>query len=394
VTVPVDVPVTVSLLGPFQDEELDLLSEQIRRFEAENPDIMVEIVDVREHSAQLRETMGDQLSGENTGLDVLVVDDAWLADFAAKGWLAPLDDAVKSEGLKMDAFLPGTAQSCTANGQLVSLPWIVDAGLLYYRQDLLDQHAAAPPASWPELQRLALNVKELDGLPAGHVWQGAAYESLTCNTLEFIWAYGGEVLDDAGQVIFDSPPTQAALQQMSDLVSSGASPADVTTYREGTTLAAFREGNSAFMRNWPYAWDRLQGDEWEMDGRVGVVSLPASCLVSQNLALSAHSIYPEKAFRLMRFLVGYEQQLQIARELGRPPALEAVYHDASLLEARPFFDALHTALAAARPRPRTVAYPLVSEAIYTQVHRLLAGEQDPAETAANIQQRIEAALGQ
>ena len=47
----------------------------------------------------------------------------------------------------------------------------------------------------------------------------------------------------------------------------------------------------------------------------------------------------------------------------------------------------------ARPRPRSAVYPQISEAIYSEVNRMLAGEQDAGETAARIQERIEAALG-
>jgi multiple sugar transport system substrate-binding protein len=392
VTVPIEMPVVVTLMGEFRAAELALLDEQIARFEAANPDILVEIVEPRKGPEGHREGMGQLLAEGNEDVDVVLVDDARLAEYAANGWLIALEDYVNDAGLDMGGFFPGTVEGSTIDGSLVALPWIAGTGLLYYRTDLLENQGLAPPTSWPEVQQVALDLKAAEGLRAGHVWQGEAYESLTCNTLEFVWAFGGEVLDVTGRVVFDSEETRSALQQMSDLVRSGASPEDTASYREGTSLAAMRRGESALMRNWPYAWERLHREDSQVGGQVAIVPLPASCLQGQSLALSAHGMHPEKAFRLMRYLVGADQQVEVATEAGRPPALEAVYADAGLLQAQPFLEALHTALGQARPRPRTAAYPEVSEAIYAEVNRMLAGEQDAGETAARVQQRIEGVL--
>jgi multiple sugar transport system substrate-binding protein len=394
VTVPIDLPVTISLYGGFRDDELAVLDDQIARFEANNPDILVEIMEER-GAGDPYDLMGQQLSEDGDATtDLVLMDDAWLAAFVANGWLVPIDGVADSTGVRLDAFFPGSVQAGTVQGQLYALPWIVDAGLLYYRQDLLDGAAGALPADWAGIQSLALKARDEKGVAQGYVWQGAAYESLTCNTLEYVWAYGGDVLDGADRVVFDSPETRAALEQMAGLLASGASPDEVAAYREGASLAAFRDGNAALMRNWPFAWERLHRDDSSVGGRVGITSLPASCLTGQYLALSAGSMHPRQALRLLRFLLDYEQQRQVALELGRPVALEAVYGDGGLIDARPFFETLPATLRIARPRPRMAAYLQVSEAIYTEVNGLLSGRQGVEETAANVQRRIEALQGQ
>ena len=391
-TVPFEMPATISLVGEFHEEELALLDEQLARFEAANPDILVEIVEPDNNSGSLRETLGQALEARDRELDILVLDDAWLAEFADRGWLAPLDDYVAARDVALNGFFPGTVEASTFDGQVWALPWIADGGLLYYRPDLLARYGLAVPTTWPDVELTAVALQRQAGLSSGYVWQGAAYESLTCNTLEFLWASGGAVLDDEGNAVFDSPESRAALQQMSDLVTAGASPEDIVAYREGATLNAFRNGESALMRNWPYAWERLQADDSAAQGSVAAAPLPASCLFGQVLALSADSMVPEQAFRLMEFLVAGDQQLQLARELGRPPALKQIYDDPGLLQARPFFRSLRPVLDQARPRPRSAVYPRLSEAIYSEVNRMLAGEQDAGETAARVQERIEAAL--
>jgi multiple sugar transport system substrate-binding protein len=397
VTVPFELPITIALLGRFDGGTLAVLDEQIAAFEAANPDVKVEIITKagslsQQPSASLREQYAAILSNEDTRVDILLLDDTWLAEFTVNRWLTPLDGYASAGGVELEGFFPGAVEAGTINDRLMALPWIVDAGLLYYRRDLLERDNYAPPETWPDVQRVALGIQGREGLPQGFVWQGAAYESLTCNTLEYVWAFGGRVLDEGGQAAFDSPQTLAALQQMSDLVTSGASPQEIATYREQTTLAAFQQGDAALMRNWFYAWALLNGEDSPLAGRVGVAPLPATCLAGQSLALSAYSLHPEQAFRFMAFLAAYDQQLQLGLGAGQPPAVEAVYRDLALGDDAPFFAALHAALSAARPRPRSVAYPDLSAAIYSEVNRMLAGEQDVAATAANAQRGIESAV--
>ena len=394
VTVPVDLPVVVSMAGHFRADELAVLDAQIAAFEQTNPDIRVEIVRVPGNSREQRDTVSEWLQDEGIGIDVYVVDDSWLAGLAAGDLLLPLDAYTESAGISPDSFLPSTIQANTLGGKLLALPWTADGGLLYYRRDLLEQENAQPPTTWPELQQLALKIKERENLPYGFVWQGAAYESLTHNTLEFIWGYEGQVLDAAGNAGFDTPQTRAALAFMSNLVTSGASPADISTYAEGQALAAFQNGEAVFLRAWSSAWSQLTAPDSPLGGRVGLSPLPASSLFEQGLVLSKHSLYPEQAFRWMAFLTAYEQQVEWALQTGQPPALIAAYDDADLLAAEPAFEIMGQALAAATPRPRVAAYPALSEAIYTEVNHMLAGELDAETTAARIQNRLEEILGQ
>jgi multiple sugar transport system substrate-binding protein len=382
------------MAGRFRSPELALLDRQIATFELANPDIRVEIVSLKGNSQEQHETIIRELGAGDTSTDIYVVEDTWLAELADKNLLLPLDDYVDSNRIDMGSFFPSAVQANTIDGRLVALPWTIDGGLLYYRRDLLEKYGYDPPITWADLQQVALDIMTQEGLPHGFVWQGAAYESLTSNTLEFLWAHGGEVLDETGHASFDSPEAQAALEQMSAFVTSGASPQDITTYTEGTAMGTFREGQAVFMRNWSYAWESLQEADSPLAGQTGVSHLPASALFEEGLSLSAHSLYPEQAFRWMAFLTSYDQLVQWTQQTGQPTARETVYHDPEILAAEPFFQTLGAALSATQPRPRAAAYPSLSEAIYTEVNRMLAGEQGAEITAANIQRRIESILQQ
>lgn len=394
VTVPLGMPIVISIAGRFEDDALAVLNQQVAGFEAANLNIRIELVQAPRSTTERHDRLVTDFEAGDAAVDILVIDYPWLAEFATSGWLLPLDDYVQSSAVDPSAFLPATVKASKINGQLMALPWTTDGGVLYYRRDLLSKYGYAPPTTWSDLQRIALDIKSEEDLPYGFVWQGASYEGLTCNTLEFVWAGGGDVLDNAGQAVFDSPQTRAALQQLANLLATDTSPSQVITFQENQALSAFRDGDAVFMRNWFYAWDRVNQEDSAVAGQVGIAPLPSSCLGGQALVLSASSLHKVEAFRFMTFLTGYDQQVQSALLAEQPPALAAAFEDDKLIAADPAWRDLHAALAATKPRPAAVPYAELSRAIYTEVNNLLAGQQDPAATAANVQRRIKAILGQ
>ncbi len=387
VTVPFELPVTIALSGSLDDPTLRVLDEQIAAFETANPDIRVEVVKPPKSVATGPEAFVAELQQGDTSRDILLLNPAWLARLAATGGLRPLDEYIRAHDLDTRRFYPASIQANTLDSQIFALPWTIDGGLWYYRRDLLEKYGYQPPSTWDDLPLLIRHLRAQGEQVEGYVWQGDSYETLTCNVLEFIWAHGGEVIDQ-GNVVFDSPVTRTALRQMAELIASGISPAEVTTYREAATLALFQSGEAVVMRNWSYAWDRLNRPDSPVTGRVGTVPLPASCLGGSSLALSAFSQHPEQAFRFMAFLVSYESQAQLALQETQPPALESVYADPTLLQTDPSLQALHTALSATRPRPQTSLYPELSAIIYTEVHKLLTQEQGVETTVETIQRRL------
>lgn len=394
VTVPFELPVTIAISGRLDDQTQAILDDQIAQFEEQNPDIKVAFIAAPRKEANRHRRFSAQLATGDTSADVYAFDPIWLSEFDANGWLTHLDAYAQTQNIKLDEFLPSTIQANTVDGHLVALPWFADGGLLYYRRDLLEKYGYDPPDMWDELQKIALDIMAKEDLPYGFVWQGTPNESLTCNTLEFVWAHGGDVLDVNANAIFDSPETRSALHQMSDLVTQGVSPPDVTSFNENRALSAFQSGDAVFMRNWAYAWNRLVGADSPLAGQVGLAPLPASCLGGQSLALSAHSLHPEQAFRFMSFLVGANQQLLLARQANQTPSLASVYLEPELLAQDPAYAGLYAALSTSRPRPQSPAYLAISEAIFSETHTMLMGEQDVAAAVANIQRRIEAAIPQ
>jgi trehalose/maltose transport system substrate-binding protein len=327
----------------------------------------------------------DLLGRGDDSIDVLQIDVIWPSALASE--LVDLTDAVPEEELAL--HLEAIVANNTVGERLVAMPWFTDAGVLYYRQDLLEQHGLEVPQTWGELAVSALVIQEAEraaGNPAfwGFVFQGEAYEGLTCNALEWIAAHGGgTIVDEQGRVTINNPAAALALGQAAAWVGTIA-PSRVTRFVEEDARITFQLGNAAFMRNWPYAWSLLQAGDSALAGKVGVAPLPrggpkgqhAATLGGWQLAVSRHSRNPQAAIHLVRYLTGVAEQKRRAIEGSFAPTIKELYDDPEILAANPFFAELAPALADAVARPSSLTgtqYAQLSTLFWEAAHRTLAG---------------------
>ncbi|GAA3459079.1 extracellular solute-binding protein [Saccharothrix longispora] len=272
--------------------------------------------------------------------DVMNLDSVWTAAFAGSGYLEPLP----ADAFGADRMLPQAVESARRDERsLWAVPWRVDAGLLYYRKDVLEQEDEAPPRTWAELERLASELGPAHGL-AGYVGQFAEYEGVTVNALEAVWAHGGDPLRP------DGPGAKQGVDVLARGFAEGWIPREALDFREEESRVAFQSGKALFMRNWPYVQPRLAGPDSDVADRWGVTRLPGpSALGGWNLAVSRCSANQETARAFIRFLTGADTQRALFDAAGWAPSLEALYRDevpALLAEA----------VRAAKSRPTSAHY--------------------------------------
>jgi multiple sugar transport system substrate-binding protein len=380
--------------GSFSAQTLELLDTLVADYEAANPDTRVELNSAPGSWTERRSWIGDRLRDGNSSVDIFQLDVTWTAQMAASGELPPLGEALTGSMIDWDRLPRSLVEASTFDGQLYAVPWLVDLGLLYYRTDLFHDDDLLTASGWPEIQDAALEAWMVGDTRHGFVWPGQAGEDLTCMTLEFVWAAGGQVLDAQGRVAFDSPETRRALDQMVGFIESGTSPPSVTELSPWTTLTVFRSGESMLARSWSYGWTVLNAPGVPVAGQVSMAVPPASCLGGESLVVSPHTIHPEKAQHFVAHLLALEQQRQLAIEAHHPPARTELYGEPDLGSQQPAMEVWRQALSRARPRPVSARYGKMSEIIYSEVHALLLGAQDVDTTSATIQDRLEELLAQ
>ena len=371
-----DEEIVLTFPGTAVGKEAQLLARQIERFTWAHPGVRV-VHQLTPDSADERHQLYVQwLNAQASDPDLLQLDVIWTPEFAAAGWLLPLD------GFTPDTrgFFDAAVSAERFENRLYALPWFVDVGMLYFRSDLVEK-----PESLEELVERAKKARAEHGLSYGFVWQGARYEGLICVFVELLGAFGGGILDEDGRVIVDSAEALRALKFLRSTLDD-TSPRAVLGWREEQARFAFQNGQAAFMRNWPYAWALLEDEtQSRVAGRFQVASMPrakngapSATLGGAALAINAKTEHPAQAFELIQFLAAPEQMLERAKELGQLPARYDLYADPRLSRAlgRPAAP-LREIVEHARERPVTPVYAELSQILQIRLHRALTDQEAP-----------------
>jgi trehalose/maltose transport system substrate-binding protein len=341
------------------------------------------------------------LAAQSSDIDVFQIDVIW------PGILAPhfIDLAQYIDKETIDQHFEAIVQNNTVDGRLVGMPWFSDAGILYYRADLLEKYGKEPPETWQELAETAKEIQDGERAEGndrmqGFVFQAKAYEGLTCDALEWIDSFkGGTIVDDEGEVTVNNERAAAALDAAAGWIGTIA-PRGVLNYAEEEARGVFQSGNAVFMRNWPYAWALAHSEDSPIKGKVGVAQLPkggedgkhTGVLGGWQLAVSEYSQNPEVAADLVRYLTSYDEQKRRAIEGSYNPSIEALYQDEEVLQAAPFFGQLRDTFVNAVARPSRVTgdnYNQVSSAFFNAAHDVLSGEADAASSLAQLERRLQ-----
>jgi multiple sugar transport system substrate-binding protein len=375
--------------------ELTVWEKIGKKFEDESG-IPVEILRMPANSGQQRQALLVAMEAGQPDPDVFLMDVAWVGTFVAARWLSPLS------GLDRDAFFPRILETVDLhNGRLLAAPVYLDVGLLYYRTDLLKLGGLTePPRTWAQLVDSARKVQEIERKKDtefyGFVWQGAQYEGLVVNFMEFAGSKGGFSVHDS-DVNIDLPDNVPALALMRNCIWKYAisPPSTYTEMREEQVRRYFQAGHALYERNWPYAWALHQSPGSPVRGKVGVASLPgpkagkaAPALGGYHVGVSVFSDKMEAAKRFAGFITSREVQKTLTLQLGWNPGRSDLYENPEVLAKNPYFAELKGEFRTARPRPIVPYYTQVSELTRRYLSAVLSREKSPREAINEAQEAL------
>jgi multiple sugar transport system substrate-binding protein len=369
----------------------------VQAFNESHPNIEVTFREMPSDSGAQHDAYVTALNAQSTEIDVMDLDVVWPAEFAQAGYVLPLDRFIEADGIDMGEYNQGAVGAGTFNGKLWAMPKFVDAGLLFYRSDLVDE----VPQTWEDLYEAASANAGNGGTDFGYLMQAKQYEGLVCNATEFIAAYGGAFIDENGEVAINSPEAKKGLEMLVKFANADFVPDNITTFSEPESHTAFIEGQSAFIRNWPYQF-ALANDEEQSNivGNVAVAPLPkgdarsAAALGGWMSAINKYSEHKQEAWEFLKFMNGPEGQKISAIHGGLAPTLPALFEDEEILEANPFFadKGFVEGLNAAVSRPVAPNYPEVSEIIQINVSKAIAGELSVDEALVKMEEEIKSVM--
>ncbi len=357
--------------------------------------IQVNIVPKPQDSTENYSTYQRFFQGKSTDVDVMMLDVIWPGSFAPH--LADLSSALSDLAKKnYDTII----QNNTVDNKLTAMPYFGDFGMMFYRTDLLQKYGYdKPPETWDDFEAMAKKVKDGESSNAsfqGFVFQGAAYEGLTCDALEWIaGAGGGTIIDETGKVTVNNKDAIDIINRAKGWVGDIA-PKDVTSFKEEDARNVFQGGNAMFMRNWPYAYAAGNASDSPIAGKFDVAPIPANSgqkhygtVGGWQLGVSTYSKNQDAAIELVRYLASPEVETWRAVVGSYVPTQPDVAADPDVIKAMPFLQSLQDVVRVTRPSRSTAEnYNQVSTYFFQGVNQVLTGG-DASSVLPQVQQQIE-----
>jgi len=387
--------------SPITTTSPDPRAVLISAFEKAYPKIHVHLQSAPTDTDTNRASLITTISGGSASPDVFMGDVIWPAQFGAHQLAVPLSKYLPSS--YWSKFATGLVNGATYKGQVYGAPFFEDQGFLYYRKDLLAKEHMTVPKTWQQLETDAVALKNKGLVKYGYVWQGASYEGLTCNFMEYLGSAGGSVLNPGmTKATLDSAAGQKALTFMRSLITSGASPKAVTTFQEPQAMSTFAEGQAAFLRNWDYGYSyaNTASSPSKVVGKVGVAPLPGfagqpypgtSNIGGWNLYINPHSKNQAADLTFIKWMTSPAAQTILATKFSEIPTVQSVRSSAAVIKVNPVLATVpHTRLI---PRPaQTPQYAKVSQAIFQNVNSVLAGSTSPSSALSTAASSINSAV--
>ncbi|MGZ8698046.1 MAG: ABC transporter substrate-binding protein [Gaiellaceae bacterium] len=337
---------------------------------------------------------------KSSSFDVAMIDVVWPGAFAPY-----LVDLKPKLGAQAKLHAQGIIQNNTVDGKLVAMPWFGDFGILYYRTDLLKKYGySKPPKTWTQLFAMAKKIQDGEKTSnesfSGFVFQGNAYEGLTCDALEWLQSAGAGGFIDNGKVTINNPKAAAILDQFRAQIGK-TTPRGVTSYQEGEAHTAFLAGNAAFMRNWPYAYSLgTDPKQSKVVGKFSVTTLPhgagghaVGTVGGWQLAVNKYSKHVDAAIEFVRYMTSPAVEKFDAITNTNVPTIPSVARDKAVVKANPYLKP-EIANVARVTRPAKYLkshYNEGSKAIYQGLNQILNGQ--PAKNVLpGIQSKLERIL--
>jgi multiple sugar transport system substrate-binding protein len=389
-------PVTLRLLMTAPDVPA-WENTLVRDFEDANPDIRLDIVEGPNSTNLIEDLYTSAFLLGNSPYDIINMDVIWTPKFAAAGWLEDLTDEFSEEELSV--FSTADVEGGRYEGRLYRVPIRSDAGMIYYRTDLLNEAGLEPPETFGDILTLSKTLQEQGSVPWGYLWQGRQYEGAAAMFVEVLQGFGGFWVDpESLEVGLDQSEAIEAVNFLLSTIQEGVSPPGVTTYIEEDTRRIFQNGNSLFLRSWPYVWPLANQEDSAVQGRIGIMPLigtpshsGGSCLGGWGLGISKTTPHREEALRLIRFITQRDVQKRYILEAGYVPSIRDLFTDPEVVAQYDYYPQLLEVIESAVLRPPIAQYAQASDILQRYLSAALTQQmsaENAMQAAANETRRL------
>lgn len=370
-------PVVLTML--MQGQDLVNWKPFVKEFEQKNPDIRINLIEGPFDSNLIENLYTSAFLLGESPYDIINMDIVWVPKFAAAGWVSDLTDRIPPE--QLSKFIQGNVEGGRYRGKLYRIPHASDAGMLYYRKDILEQAKIPAPKTFEEMVKISQNLQKQGKATWGYLWQGKQYEGVSAMFVEVLSGFGGFWANpQTFEVGLDKPEAIKAVEFLKNTIASGISPPGVTTYGEEETRLLFQNGKALFLRNWPYVWKLANAEGSNVRGKIAIEPMLSStgktggsCLGGWGWGIAKTSKHPEQAWKAIQYLTSEETQRKFIIQTGLVPSYKSLFTNKEIVAKYPHYPQLLKVVERPALRPPLAQYAQASDILQRYLSSAFTG---------------------
>jgi len=370
-------PVVLTML--MQGQDIVNWKPFVKEFEQKNPDIRINLVEGPFDTNLVENLYTSAFLLGDSPYDIINMDIVWVPKFAAAGWVMDLTDRISPE--QLSKFIPGNVEGGRYRGKLYRIPHASDAGMLYYRKDILKQAGIPAPKTFEEMVKISQNLQKQGKITWGYLWQGKQYEGVSAMFVEVLSGFGGFWANpQTFEVGLDKPEAIQAVEFLKNTIASGISPPGVTTYGEEETRLLFQNGKALFLRNWPDVWKLANAEGSNVRGKIAIEPMLSitgktggSCLGGWGWGIAKTSKHPEQAWKAIQYLTSEETQRKFILQTGLVPSYKSLFTNKEIVAKYPHYPQLLKVVEQPVLRPPIAQYAQASDILQRYLSSAFTG---------------------
>lgn len=321
-----------------------------------------------------------------------------LADFAAHGYLEPLDDELEAAGRSLDDWFPAAADMMTVGPHTYGISLTCNPFFVLYNRDLFNEAGMVDEGTPRTIDQLTTVARRLTKQADNGVISQLGM--LTPNLVEWAPLFGGSFYDPVQhQVTADHAGNVRALRWINEVVSS-AGAANVLAFEQGggnmqSAINPFYNGQVAMFVS--SIWEENFINRYAPELNYGYFPMPSlngdrpdAAFVSGSVfVISKSSENKDLAWEFLNWLSSPEAAAEFCKSIGNMPAVREAAEDEAFVT--PMFDFARELLK--NPDSYTAPQMPFWTAYKTELTRaqefVLHGRRDASDVLAEVQSRIQ-----
>jgi ABC-type glycerol-3-phosphate transport system substrate-binding protein len=403
-------PVTLTIIME-QVPDTDVVRKLLPDFEKENPGIKV-VIDAMPYDAMRDKILASFMAPKAT-YDVIIVDNPWMDEFVAGNFLEPLDDRIRGiPDYDFEDFVGPVREIGVVGGKVYGIPFYNYAVGLIVRQDLFDDPAyreayqkkygkpLAPPTTLEDYLRVAQFFKEQSG---GKIYGAAMQPQRGYKVFEewknWLYAAGGNLLDEQGNVIIDRPEAVRALELYIEMYKTAAPPNSLN-WGFDEALRAMAAGEAATMMSYNWMLPTLnnpQGPAGALAGKFALYEVPGgkAVLGAWHWAIPRNAPNKDASWRFISWLTSKRMEKQRVI-LGGAPVRVSAMKDPEVWQkgfGQAYYETVLKILEDAEPLARGPKAEEIIQVVGTELSAAVAGEKTAEQALKDAAAQVRKILG-